>query len=539
VSDLFCETTANFSHSAGVEAILNSKMYLEFDKNHGSSTYQRFLLTPKLFVFFYSASLGCLLPFLPIFFRLNGMSAIQTGLLVSTRYLIIFWSATTLSFLASKINARKCVLVMAVLFGALANMAFVFTAKYQEKTGQNCADNPDIGENVNQSLVTNFGPSIFNHANINTNNSIHFQAMFNVSIEQDIFDAIGLKFDKQFLTFLVIVAVSTFMSSPAKPLHELVSLAIIKEHNASYNIQRLCSVLGWSVMSLLVAVVVYKLPCSFKLSQNVFDLHFGFHILFATTALIFIVIMKAPAHKVTAKFKFCRVLKVACKNPNCLVAIVAMAILGTAQSVVSSYLFWYIQDLGGNEIHMGLILFVSGLSQIPLLFLTKYLIHWLGHGWMFFISMFGFATRFMLYSYINHPLMVIPIELLHALTSSSIWLTSMSLAVLVAPIGFERSMQNLFTTSYYGLGMGVGGVLASIGYQLYGPIQVFECAAAVCAVYSLVMALLQCLISPPDENHGFPINGDYYKAGAGSNNQSDWLLEALNAEEEEIQYSRS
>ena len=521
-------------------------MYLEFEKNHGTSTYHRFLLTPKLFVFFYSSSLGCLLPFLPIFFRLNGMSAIQTGFLVAARYFILFWSATSLSFLASKMNARKCVLVLAVLFGALANMGFLFTAKYEGKTRQNC---PETGESLNQSLARTTG--IFNHTTnttadlrfsgdkihqIDTKNSSHFQAMFDSSIEQDIFNAVGLKFDNQFLTFLLITAVGTFLSSPAKPLHELVSLAIIKEYKASYNIQRLCSVLGWSVMSLVTAVVVYKLPCSFKLSRNVFDLHFGFHLLFVTTALIFAVIMKAPNNKVTVKFKFCRVLKAACKSPNCIVALVAMAILGTAQSVVSSYLFWYVQDIGGNEIHMGLIVLVSGLSQIPLLFLTKYLVHWLGHGWMFFISMFGFSVRFMLYSYTTHPMMVIPVELLHALTSSSIWLTSMSLAVLVSPIGFERSMQNLFTATYYGFGMGVGGVLVSIGYQLYGPKQVFECAAAICAMYSMVMALLQCLISPPDENHGFPINGDYYKTG--NNNQSDWLLEALNAEEEEVHYSR-
>jgi PPP family 3-phenylpropionic acid transporter len=516
-------------------------MYLEFEKNHGTSTYERFLLTPKLFVFFYSSSLGCLLPFLPIFFRLNGLSAIQTGFLVAARYLILFWSATSLSFLASKMNARKCVLVLAVLFAALSNMGFLFTAKYQEKTRKNCP------ESLNPSLVNtsaSFNPNATIHADqtiwspgkINTQNSSHFSAMFHSGIEQDIFNAVGLKFDKQFLTFLLVTAVGTFLSSPAKPLHELVSLAIIKEYKASYNIQRLCSVLGWSVMSLVTAVVVYKLPCSFKLSQNVFDLHFGFHILFATTALIFAIIMKAPNSKVTAKFKFCRVLKAACKSPNCIVALVAMAILGTAQSVVSTYLFWYVQDIGGNELHMGLIVLVSGLSQIPLLFLTKYLVHWLGHGWMFFISMFGFAVRFMLYSYTTHPMMVVPVELLHAFTSSSIWLTSMSLAVLVSPIGFERSMQNLFTASYYGFGMGVGGVLVSIAYQLYGPKQVFEYAAAVCAMYSLVMAVLQCLVSPPDENHGFPINGDYYKAG---NNQSDWLLEALNAEEEEVHYSRS
>ena len=530
------------------------KMYLEFDKSQSSSGYQRLLLTPKLFAFFYSASLGCLMPFLPIFFRLNGMSAIQTGLLFATRYLILFWSAPMLSFLASKANLRKFVLILAVLFGALANMAFLLTAKYETNSRQHCA------ESLNQTLVPTSTPiikipSTFNQLNYsrttqfpeihinenNVNNGTGFQSAFNFTseIEHELYNTIGLKFDKQFLTFLLIVAVGTFISSPAKPLHELVSLAIIKEYKANYNIQRLCSCVGWSLMSLFAAVVVYKLPCNFHLSQNVFDLHFGFHLLFVTTALIFALILKAPAHKVTAKFKFCGVLKVACKNPNIIIAIVAMAILGASQSVVSTYLFWYVRDLGGNELHMGLIVLVSGLAQVPLLFLTKYFVHWLGHGWVFFISMFGFAVRFMLYSYVNHPAMVVPIEILHALTSSSIWLTSMSLAVLVAPIGFERSMQNLFTASYYGLGMGVGGILSSIGYQLYGPVRVFECAAAVCAAYSLTMAILQCLVSPPDESHGFPINGDYYKVGTASNNQSDWLLEALNAEEEEVQYSRS
>ena len=520
-------------------------MYLEFDKNHHeSSTYRRFLLTPKLFVFFYSSSLGCLVPFLPIFFRLNGMSAIQTGLLVATRYLILFWSAPSLSFLASKMNARKCVLILAVLLGALANMAFVFSAEYKEASRPNCGEmNDSSNHNILASsslTVHHLNQSILNYSMsdqmLKQTNHLTRQ---HLSFEQEMFHAIGLRFDKQFLIFLLIVAVGAFLGSPAKPLHELVSLAIIKEYKASYNVQRLCSILGWSIMSLAAGAIVHSVPCTFKLSQNVFDLFFGFHLLFTTTALIFACIMKTPSHKVTAKLKVCRVLKVACQNSNCIVAVVAMAILGTAQSVVSTYLFWYIQDLGGNEVHMGLIVLVSGLSQIPLLFLTKYLIHWLGHGWMFFITMFGFAARFMLYSYITHPAMVIPIELFHAVTSSSIWLTSMSLAVLVAPIGFERSMQNLFTTSYYGLGMGVGGVLSSIGYQLYGPRLVFECAAAVCAVYSLVMALLQCLISPPDESHGFPINGDYYKAAASGNNQSDWLLEALNAEEEEIHYSRS
>lgn len=529
-------------------------MYLEFDKTHGSS-YHRLLITPKLFVFFYSSSLGCLLPFLPVFFRLNGLTAVQNGFLVAARYIILFWAAPFFSFLASKLNSRKVVLVLAVLFGAMANTTFLFTAEYQDHYRHNCVNNktqtnvPMMNETMvfhhpsSSALTKNkshkINPrSVNNYTDFNTTNDDNFRS----KIEEKIFKVIGLKLDKKFLYFLLIVSVGTLLSSPAKPLHELVTLAIIKEFKASYNIQRLCSCMGWSLMSFLTAMVVYKLPCGFHLSNNAFDLHFCFHLLFATTALIFAMFMKSPALKTTTKFKFCRVLRATCspcKNPNIVVVLITMAILGAAQSINSSYLFWYVQDLSGNEMHMGLILLVSGLSQIPLLFGTKYLIHWLGHGWVFFLSLFAFSAQFILYSYTNNPFIIVPIEILHSLTSSSIWLTSMSMAVLVAPIGFERSMQNLFTASYYGFGMGFGGILTSIAYQLYGPVTVFQYAAVVCAVYSVVMLILQCLISPPDENQGFPFNGDYYKAGVNTSNQSDWLLEALNADEEEIQYSRN
>lgn len=535
-------------------------MYLEFDKTQGSS-YGRFLITPKLFVFFYSASLGCLLPFLPVFFRLNGLTAVQNGFLIAARYLILFWAAPLFSFIASKLNSRKLVLVSAVLFGAVINTSFLFTAEYENHYRENCFPNKNTTRvtpaniTVVSTVSSNefYYPSHFsyekikcnsrsiNHPDANENNTTgYYQSflVFKTKIERHVCKTIGLKFDEKFVFFLIIMCVGTLLSSPAKPLHELVTLAIVKEFKGSYNVQRLSSCTGWSVMALVTALVVYLLPCGFHLSQNAFDLHFCFHVLFSTTALIFAALMKSPNQKATTKFKFWRVLKITCKNPNVIVVIISMAVLGTAQSINSSYLFWYVLDLGGHELHLGLIVLISGLSQIPLLYGTKYLIHWLGHGWVIFLSLFVFGGRFLLYSFCDHPLTILPIELLNSLTSSSIWLTSMSMAVVVAPIGLERSMQNLFTASYYGLGMGFGGILTSIAYQLYGPVSVFRYAAGMCAVYSVVMAFLQCLISPPDENQGIPINGDYYKAGVNANNQSDWLLEALNADEEEVHYAR-
>ena len=105
----------------------------------------------------------------------------------------IFWSAPTSFFLASKMNARKCILIVAALFGGLANMAFVFTKKYEETNRPNC---DEIGASNSNQSITRFGLTVSNidHSNSSmiypiykeSNSSNNFPAIFKSSIEQKI-----------------------------------------------------------------------------------------------------------------------------------------------------------------------------------------------------------------------------------------------------------------------------------------------------------------------------------------------------------------
>ena len=104
------------------------------------------------------------------------MSAIQTGLLIATRYLILLWSAPTLAFLASKMNALKCILILAALSNRL-----------------NC---DEIGASNSNQSVTRFGLTVSNidHNNSSmiypkykqSNSSNNFPAIFKSSFEQKI-----------------------------------------------------------------------------------------------------------------------------------------------------------------------------------------------------------------------------------------------------------------------------------------------------------------------------------------------------------------
>ena len=62
----------------------------------------RSLLPTKLLNLFLSAGEANLLPFLPMYFRFIGLTAIQSGILGCTRHLVSFWASPLMRILAEK-----------------------------------------------------------------------------------------------------------------------------------------------------------------------------------------------------------------------------------------------------------------------------------------------------------------------------------------------------------------------------------------------------------------------------------------------------
>lgn len=70
----------------------------------------------------------------------------------------------------------------------------------------------------------------------------------------------------------------------------------------------------------------------------------------------------------------------------------------------------------------------------------------------FSISFAMFSLRFFLYSVIEDPLWVLPVELTNGITFTLAFVSGISYAAKVAPVGSEGTLQGLFGMAFQGIG---------------------------------------------------------------------------------------
>lgn len=71
----------------------------------------------------------------------------------------------------------------------------------------------------------------------------------------------------------------------------------------------------------------------------------------------------------------------------------------------------------------------------------------------FSVSFVMFSVRFFIYSIIEDPLWVLPVELTNGITFALAFVAGISYAAEVAPSGSEGTLQGLFGMAYHGIGI--------------------------------------------------------------------------------------
>lgn len=95
-------------------------------------------------------------------------------------------------------------------------------------------------------------------------------------------------------------------------------------------------------------------------------------------------------------------------------------------SLKLSFLFWFLQDIGGTPILFTLIVLVNSLSEVVLFFVSTYIVKKLGHDAVLYIGLWIYGVKYLLYSFIKQPWYVLPIESLQGLTYGLVWTASVS-----------------------------------------------------------------------------------------------------------------
>ena len=84
------------------------------------------------------------------------------------------------------------------------------------------------------------------------------------------------------------------------------------------------------------------------------------------------------------------------------------------------------QDIGGTPILFTLIVAVNCLSEVVMFFMATYFVQKIGHDAVIYTGLGCYGLRFLLYSYLQEPWWVLPLEALQGFTYGGVWTASVA-----------------------------------------------------------------------------------------------------------------
>lgn len=171
-------------------------------------------------------------------------------------------------------------------------------------------------------------------------------------------------------------------------------------------------------------------------------------------------------------------------SPAALLFFATVAVMGFAVGTIESFLFLFLEDLGGSETLMGLTLTVTCVAETAVFFVSQRIIDALGLDGALHLCFAAFLARLGAYSTLGSwgsPWAVLPVETLHGLTFGLTWAAGVQKSAAIAPPGLETTTQSIFQGLMFGVGFGSGAAAGGRIYHVRGPQTVFSNAFVVVA----------------------------------------------------------
>ncbi|KAK2582249.1 hypothetical protein KPH14_004595 [Odynerus spinipes] len=285
-----------------------------------------------------------------------------------------------------------------------------------------------------------------------------------------------------FWLYLVIRVFIGIIGGTTFAMFEGAVIAILREQEADYGLQRIYGSIGGMISSPLSGLLIdyASQDKGYTDFRPAFYLYAGLKLVSGVLMLAINLEFKSPATNVVSD-----VLTVL-RNVEVVALFIACFILGTAWGYIESFLFWLIQDLGGSRSLMGITITVGGIAGIPLLVLSGPIISKIGHANVLFIGFVFYAVRLCGYSLIYNPWFTLIFEALESVTSSLSFTAAVTYAAKLSTTTTDSSIQGLLGGLYYGVGKGSGSLIGGYLMKAFGTRPTYQ----IFAVISLVTGLM-------------------------------------------------
>jgi MFS family permease len=450
----------------------------------------RKLLVSKIFYFFFWGAVGSFLPLLGVYFKQLGMSPSQSGTLVGCRPMVEFISAPMLGSLADKLERRKTLL----LFSLISWISFTFSFAFIKPAPVSCKKYFLLTKNVSEisklatlELRDFLGPRT-------ATKTLPPEPKVKNSL---VFSPSGVH--QVFLVLLFLTIIGEFFSAPAITLADSATLQLLGDEKDKYGRQRLWGSFGWGSAMFVLGFVIDRIKgyevCGEVVSNNYTPAFYFFVVLMSCALVVatrfsFISKEQQPKSQAGGGLQLVRVLL----TVRYLSFLFVAFFMGCGYGLISTFLYWHLEDLGGPPTLFGIASLIDHISEIICYFQVGYIIQKVGHVPVLYLGLVGNIIRFLFISLLSNPWHVLPLEILQGITHAAVWASCTSYVGKIAPPEYATSAQGVLQGLYHGLGRGCGAILGGILIHVYNTEVVFRSYGITCGVVLVVYFMINYIM---------------------------------------------
>jgi len=170
-------------------------------------------------------------------------------------------------------------------------------------------------------------------------------------------------------------------------------------------------------------------------------------------------------------------------------------VFGMGLGVIDKLLFVYLTtDLKASTSFCGLSVAVTVIVEIPLFHYGRVFLTYFGRDRMLGAALAAYIVRVFGYTMLTPSTIwwILPLEVLHGLGFSNVWLVSIDYSSEVVPRGWNSTMQTFLRSLYLSVGAGVGAVSGGWVMQHYGANTMYTLYGLLVSIF-LVLHILACV----------------------------------------------
>jgi MFS family permease len=300
--------------------------------------------------------------------------------------------------------------------------------------------------------------------------------------------------------FLVILMGNLF-AAPAQTMANTATLQVLGDDTYKYGAQRCFGSIGWGVSAFVVGMLVSmnhdsSLACNGSDDINYSPCFYAFGFLMLCALVVAIPFKFQNPSEVNPHETRAHLVQVY-QQLDCLTLFVFFTVLlaGFNMGFIQTFLFWYLQSLGGSQTLFSLILGFNAVGEMIGFLLSVKLISKYGHLKVLALGIFAYVVRLTVYGVVENPWLVLTVEFLKAFTSSAVWAGAMSY---VGDSCYNGStLAAIAHMLYWGIGYGGGAMLGGVLMEAVGaPTTFLGLAVISLCVVILILVVVQLNCCP-------------------------------------------